>query len=216
MESSPFHAVNFCRDSRLDILPWPACSPFPSHHVVFPSLCPSFFTPSKSPLFVFPSLSPLTKSWLGEQQRGLSLRGLTAAKVLVASCVVKCLFGMQSCEQPPSPPSPPRALRQWASICKAKLQSSLGNDLPVLYSRWLEAESTPLPLSSVPTYISKRWLFLPYSCFQPKEAREVTYQREDAMGVILSPQTAAVGSDQKRQIHMPATCMGRKEMASSL
>lgn len=88
--------------------------------------------------------------------------------------MVKCLFGMQSCEQPPSPPSPPRALRQWASICKAKLQSSLGNDLPVLYSRWLEAESTPLPLSSVPTYISKRRLFLPYSCFQPKEAREVT------------------------------------------
>lgn len=138
MESSPFHAVNSFRDSCLNIPPQPPCTPFPSHHVLFPSLHCSFFSPSNSPLLFFPSLpplatpsSPLTKSWLEDQQRGLSLQGLTAAEALVASCVVKCLFGMQSCEQPPSPPSPPQALRQRASICKAKLQSSLGNDLPV-------------------------------------------------------------------------------------
>lgn len=165
MESSPFHAVSSCRDCCLYTPPRPACSPFPSHHVPFPSLHCSFFplhpaAPCCSFLFAISS-SPLTESWLGEQQRGLSLQGLTAAEALVASCVVKCLFGMQSCEQPPSPPSPPQALRQWASICKAKLQSSLGNDLPVLYSRWLEAESTPLPLSSIPMHISKGWLFPP-------------------------------------------------------
>lgn len=28
MESSPSHAVNFCRDSCLDIPPWPPCTPF--------------------------------------------------------------------------------------------------------------------------------------------------------------------------------------------
>lgn len=41
-------------------------------------------------------------------------------------------------------------------------------------------------------------------------------QQEDAMGVILFLQTAAVGSGQKGQIQMPAACMGRKEMASSV
>lgn len=77
----------------------------------------------------FHSSTPLAKSW--EQQRELNLQGLVAGEALVASCMVKWLFGMQSCEQPPSPSSPPRALCQRASICRAKLQSSLGNDLPI-------------------------------------------------------------------------------------
>lgn len=102
--------------------------------------CITFFSPSNSPLFFFPSLPPFVprpsslpshKSLLGEQRRGFSLQGLLAAGALVASCTAKCLFGMQSREQPPSPPSPPQALCQWASVCEAKLQSSPGNDLPV-------------------------------------------------------------------------------------
>lgn len=43
-----------------------------------------------------PPTSP-TNSCLGEQQRGLSLQGLLSAEALVALCMVKCLFGMQSC-----------------------------------------------------------------------------------------------------------------------
>lgn len=36
----------------------------------------------------------------------------------------------------------------------------------ILYCRWLEAESTPLPPSSVPMHFGKRSQFLPYSCSQ--------------------------------------------------
>jgi len=218
MESSPFHAVSSCRDSCLNTPPWPTCFPFPSYRVVFPSLHRSFFSPSNSPLFFFHSLlplatsaSPLTKSCRGEQQRALSLQGLTAAEALVASCVVKCLFGMQSCDQPPSPPAPPQAPRQWASVCKAKLQSSLGNDLPVPYSRWLEAESTPLPLSSVPMHIRTRRLFLPYSCSQPSKARGVTLLTGGSRGVILSLlSTAMVGSEHKGADPNASHVHGRK------
>lgn len=60
----------------------------------------------------------------------------------------------------------------WVMIC------------PFLYSRWLEAESTPLPLSSIPMHVRKRRLFLSYSCFQPREARESPSQQKDAMGGI--------------------------------
>lgn len=52
----------------------------------------------------------------------------------------------------------------------------------VPYSRWLEAESTPLPLSSIPMHIRRRWLFLPYSCFQGREARGVTLPAEGCHG----------------------------------
>lgn len=105
----------------------------------------------------------------------------------MASCTVKCLFGMQSCEQPPAPPSPPRAPCQWASVCEAKLQSSPGDDLPVPYSRWLQAESTPLPRSPAPRHVRRRWLFLPAAAGQRHP--QSPSQREDTVGVILcSPQ----------------------------
>lgn len=132
-----FLSCNSCRNSCLDILPQPPHTPFPSQSPLpFPALYPSLF--SKNPCSSFP-LCPLLplfhpsykKLPWGEQLRELNLQGLVAGEALVASCMVKCLFGMQSCEQPPSPYSPPRALCQWASICKAKLQSSLGNDLPI-------------------------------------------------------------------------------------
>lgn len=104
---------------------------------------------------------------------------------------------------------PPLLLRLFASGQAFAKQNYRA--LPVmiclfLYSRWLEAESTPLPLSSMCT--SGRRLFLPYSCFQPKEAGGVTLTAEHCHGVNLSLQTAAVGSNQKGQIQMPATCMG--------
>lgn len=125
--------------------------------------------------------------------------------MFVSSYMVKCLFGMQSCEQPPSPPSPPQALRQRACICKAKLQSSLGNDLPVPYSRWLEAESTPLPLRSIPMLVRKRWLFLPYICWQLRGARGATLLGEGCHGCVNSSANSHSGLWPEGQIQMPAT-----------
>lgn len=127
-----FLSCNSCRNSCLDIFPRPPhthflCPSLHCFHLCFQNLLFLLFLSALS----CHSSTPLTKSCLVEQQRGLNLQGFMAGEALVASCMVKCLFGMQSCEQPPSPYSPPRALCQRASICKAKLQSSLGNDLPI-------------------------------------------------------------------------------------
>lgn len=217
-----FLSCSSCRNSCLDILPQPPPTPFPSQSPLpFPALLSSLF--SKNPRSSFPlclsyhSSTPLTKSCLGEQQRELHLQGLMAGEALVASCMVKCLLGMQSCEQPPSPYSPPWALCQWASICKAKLQSSLGNDVPAhsvlqVAGGWIHA--TPSQLSSHALW--EKIAIPPLQLLPGERPGESPSQQKDAMRENLFLRGATVGSDQKGWIQMPGMCMGREEMASSL
>lgn len=175
-------------------LPHPSCPP--PCPASLSSLLPT--APCSSHLCLLPSLLPplLQKPPRGGQRRGFSLQGLLAAGALVASCTAKCLFGMQSREQPPAPPSPSRAPCQWASVCEAKLQSSPGDDLPVPYSRWLQAESTPLPRSPAPRHVRRRWLFLPAPAGQRHP--QSPSQRGDTMGVILC--SAQIKSQLRAQV----------------
>lgn len=106
-----------------------------------------------------------------------------AGEALVASCMVKWFFGMQRCEQPPLPIPLLGLCASRQAFAKQNYRALWVMICPfVLYSRWLEAESTPLPLSSIPMHIGKRWLFLPYSCFQGREARGVTLPAEGWRG----------------------------------